>query len=196
MPKKKSIRRVAQHFQAAIDEILGFVAAAETGLSKAHVSRVYDAAAIALYRDFEEFVLGVLVGAINNDTKTVSSTLGVRFPKHLTDEVCRYLITGPSYFDFKGRDGLLKRTQQYVPKGHFFHQVLKKPIYKPTLERLCALRNLAAHGSPQSRRTVLEAIGQARIGSAGSWLKAQGRLEEIAKGLKALAAEVGNEAPY
>lgn len=119
MPRKKSIKKAAQDFEASVAETSSFVTAACHGISDAHVSRVHDAAIIARYRDFEELVLEVLAGAINNDTDTASSALGLELPKHLTDEVCRYFITGPSYFDFKGRDGLIKRSKQYVPADHY-----------------------------------------------------------------------------
>lgn len=128
MPKKKSIKKSAVTFIETVDENLSFVK--EVGaadLKKAHVSRLYDSGIISLYRDFESLVLDVLSGAINNDTSTVSETLGIDFPKHLKEEVCRYLVTGPSYFDFKGRNGLIRRVKQYVPSDHFLVSILKNP---------------------------------------------------------------------
>ena len=58
--------------------------------------------------EFEQLMLFAIVCAINNDTKTISDSTGVEFPKHLTDEVCEYLVLGGRYFDFKGRDGLIR----------------------------------------------------------------------------------------
>jgi len=196
VPRKKSIRRAAQAFVDEVDETKAFVTDAAACLTDAQVSRVYDSAIITLYRDFENLVLEVLVGAVNNDTTTISLALGVNFPKHLTDEVCRYLITGPSYFDFRGRDGLIKRVRQYVPDGHYLLEILKGSKYKDAVERLCALRNLAAHASPQSRKAALLAVGQKRIGTAGSWLKRQGRFSAIADSLSDLARDVATRAPY
>jgi hypothetical protein len=186
LPKKKSIKLAAQNFIAAAAETEAYVAAARQQLSDAQVSRVYDGAVISLYRDFENLILEVLVGAIN----------GVSFPRHLTDAVCRYMITGPSYFDFKGRDGLIKRVKQYVPANHYLLPVLRDQKYKVPLERLCTLRNLAAHGSPQSKKAALEAVGQKRIGSAGSWLKCQGRFSLLIGKLRQLAQDIDAVAPY
>lgn len=151
---------------------------------------------ISLYRDFENLILEVLVGAINNNTKTIRATLGIDFPKHLTDDICRYIITGPSYFDFKGRDGLIKRVKQYVPTNHYLVAILKAPKYKTSIERLCALRNYSAHASGQSRKAALLSVGQERIGSAGSWLKRQGRFSAIVAKLTDLANEIKDQAPY
>ena len=157
----------------------------------------YDLFCLFLFKVFfENLILEVLVGAINNDTTTISDTLGVSFPRHLTDAVCRYMITGPSYFDFKGRDGLIKRVKQYVPANHYLLPVLRDQKYKVPLERLCTLRNLAAHGSPQSKKAALEAVGQKRIGSAGSWLKCQGRFSLLIGKLRQLAQDIDAVAPY
>lgn len=195
MPRKKSIKKAAQVFKAAAAETDAYVKAVGQ-LSDAQISRVHDGAVIALYRDFENLVLEALVGAINNNTRTVSAKLGVVFPKHLTDEVCRYIITGSGYFDFKGRGGLLDRVQKYVPRTHYLYEVLSDQRYKDCLECLCALRNLAAHGSPQSKKAALKAISQTRVGSAGSWLKCQGRFPNMVQNLTNLADELEQRAPY
>lgn len=36
----------------------------------------------------------IRTGVINDDTTTISEVSGVDFPKHLTDEVCEYLVLG------------------------------------------------------------------------------------------------------
>ena len=141
-------------------------------------------------------MLAAIVGAINNSTATISSTTGVEFPKHLTDEVCEYLVLGGSYFDFKGRDGLIKTLKKFVPDNHYLITIIKKEKYKQILEQLSALRNYAAHESAKSKRSVLNAIGQERVGSAGSWLKVKGRYGAISDKLKELASEVEIAAPY
>ena len=73
-------------------------------------------------------MLDTLVGALNNDTSTLSTRTGFSFPKHLTDEVCRFLVTGRGYFDFKGRDGLIKTLKQYLPDDHYLVEVVSKPF--------------------------------------------------------------------
>ena len=196
MPRKKSAARAAKQFVGRVTDTLNFVSAVEVDQSQGHVSRIYDSAVIALYRDFEDLVLDVLVAAINNDTTTISTTLGVKFPRHMTDEVCYYLVTGPSYFDFKGRSGLIRRVKQYVPENHYLVDVLKDQKYRQAIDRLCALRNYAAHDSPQSKKAALEVTGQARMRSAGAWLKVGSRLSDIAIKLQGLAKSLEDRAPY
>lgn len=196
MPRKKSVKHSARLFRDAADGISDFLNTVSVGQSDSHVSWLYNYGIIRLYREFESLVLDALVGAINNDTATVSATTGVDFPKHLTDEVCEFLITGSGYFDFKGRSGLIKTLKDFVPANHYLVTIVKKPAYTDALERLSALRNFAAHESAPSKRSALAAIGGQRINSSGAWLKCGDRFGTIVDRLKVLATEIQNAAPY
>ncbi len=196
MPRKKSIKKAAKSFNERADSILVFVSAVPTTMTDDQKSWVYDYAIIRLYREFESLVLEALVGAINNDTKTISSRVGIEFPKHLTDELCQFLIVGDGYFDFKGRDGLIGTVKRFVPDTHYFVDIVKQEKYKEALERLSALRNLAAHESFISKTRARKAIDGKRIASAGSWLKKKDRFRVILEQIKELAREIENKAPY
>ncbi len=196
MARRKSIKKVAQDFQSDADNVKTFAADARAKLSAQHTTWAYEYAIIRLYRDFEDLMLNALKGAINNDTSTLSSTINIEFPSSLSDAVCEYIITGGGYFDFKGRDGLIKTLKSFVPDTHYLVDIVKKTKYKDALERLSALRNYAAHDSEVSSTKAKAAVNQNRIGGAGAWLKSQNRLEDIADRLKELAAEIENAAPY
>ena len=114
MPKKKSGKRAAKEFEARLDEIEDFLADINAAnLAAASVSRCYESAVIRTAIAFEKLMLSCLVTAINNDTSMLSQTTGIQFPKHLTDEVCEFLVVGDGYFDFRGWDGLLKVSKQF-----------------------------------------------------------------------------------
>jgi hypothetical protein len=197
MPRKKSIRKSAQQFVVLVDGIEAFLTAATVpSLAADHVSWLYDHAIVRLYRYFESLVLEALVGAINNDTGTISARVGIRFPKHLSDEVCAYLLVGDGYFDFRGRDGLIKELKRYVPDPHYLVTIVKQAKYKDSLEQLSALRNLAAHDSSVAKARALDATGAQRLRCAGAWLKAQGRFSNLCAKLKDLAGEIEAAAPY
>ena len=195
MPKKKSIKLSANQFKKAANEILNFVEKTG-GLKDEYHSWCVDYAIIRLYREFETLMLDALAGAINNDAKTISATVGVNFPKHMSLDVCRYLVIGTGYFDFKGRDGLIRIAKEYVPDGHYLVSIIKDQKYKDALEQLSTLRNLAAHDSPRARHAAIKAIGGDKIGSAGSWLKKQDRFKTLCDSLKALSDDVEAKAPY
>lgn len=196
LARRKSIKKVAQQFQVKADSVVEFAIASHMHLTDQHVTWAHEYAIIRLYRDFEELMLNALKGAINNDTTTLSSTVKIDFPKSLSDAICEYIITGGGYFDFRGRDGLIKTLKKFVPGNHYLVRTVKKQKYKDALERLSSLRNYAAHDSEISRTNAKKSVGQNRIGPAGAWLKSQGRLKLIVERLKELASEIEKQAPY
>lgn len=196
MSSKKSVKRSANDFKKRANAIGSFIASAKRTMTDQHQSWVYEYGIVRLYREFETMMLGALVGAINHDTKTISERTGILFPKHLNDDVCEYLIVGGGYFEFKGRDGLIKTLRDHVPAKHYLVRIIRKEKYKKTLEQLCALRNLAAHNSKIAKTRAKEVVGQKRMPEAGVWLKKQQRLEKMISLLKKLAGEIGVNAPY
>jgi hypothetical protein len=160
------------------------------------VSWAYEAALLKTYVAFEHLMLDCIVTAINNDTSTISARTGIVFPKHLTDKVCEYLITGGGFFDFKGRDGLIRTIKGYVSDDHWLLEAVKQTQHTKPLNRMIALRNFAAHESPASERKARDAIEQQNISSAGSWIKRQGRFSDMTTALAKLADEIATKAPY
>ena len=199
MPKKKSVKKSAQEFLIALEEISNFsMEVSEHKLSKKSESWCYDLLIIRLYREFERFMLNCLVAAINNDTSILSQKRGFDFPKHLTDEVCEYIITGGGFFDFRGRDGLISTLKKFLPEEHYLLQAIKRDEYRRSLEKLSALRNFAAHESPPSKKAALKAVELEKIGSAGSYLKSNGgaRFGMIVSDLECLASRISQHAPF
>lgn len=196
MPRKTSVKLASCSFRTAADSITTFISEVSPSQSDEHISWLHNYAIIRLSREFEGLMLSTLIGAINNDTATLEETTGIEFPKHLTDEICEFLITGTGYFDFKGRSGLIKTIKSFVPDDHYLHTTIKKAAYRSALDRLSALRNFAAHESYPSKRAALEAIDGERISSSGAWLKRQERFDSLVTSLKALATEIENAAPF
>ena len=145
--RKKSIKHATGDFSEAVNEILKFTRLVK-GISDKHESWCFGLAIIHLYREFENLILNCLVALINNDSSTFSERTGRQFPKHMNVEVCEYLICGDGYFDFRGRDGLIKEIGKFVPSAnhtrdncdHWFLAIVKKSQYKDSLNRLIALR--------------------------------------------------------
>ncbi|MHB1022259.1 MAG: hypothetical protein ACYC46_08630 [Acidobacteriaceae bacterium] len=196
MARKKSVKLAARNFLTASNSIAGFTSQTAPPLSDQYQSWIYDYSVIRLYREFERLMLSALTGAINNDTTTLANRIGISFPKHLTYEVCEFLITGNGYFDFKGRDGLIKTVKEFVPEDHYLVTVVKKQAYKKALNRLSALRNFAAHESGPSKRAALVALECKNLSSSGSWLKKQKRFQELVASLQELAKEINLAAPF
>ena len=195
--RKKSGQKASAAFEKQAVEIEKFLAQKKlVSFSDAHITWAYDYAIIRLYREFEKMILNCLVAAINNDTEQLSQTTGIEFPKHLTDEVCEYIIVGEGYFDFRGRDGLIRTLRRYLPADHYLVAIVKKEIYKEALGQLSALRNFAVHDSDTSKKSALKAIGGQRMASSGAWLKNRNRFKKISNKLKRLANEINQESPF
>jgi len=196
MPKKKSVRLAAKTFSRVVNDLWAFLQRQEDVEFNSYLDWIYEYAIIRLYRGFEILILEALVGAINNDSKTVSSRTGIQFPKHMTDEVCRYLIVGDGYFDFRGREGLIRTIKGFVPDSHYLLAAVKNEKYRAPIDRLIALRNWSAHGSAASKRRMKEALGSKKVKSAGAWLRRQGRFKDIASALFEFATSLELSAPY
>ncbi len=201
--KKKSIKLAAENFVENTDEIRKFTKRAEAHLTREDQYWCYDLAIIRLYREFEDFMLNCLIALINSDPTAFKEELKERdFPDHMNVAVCEYLICGDTYFDFKGRSGLIEEIKTFVDKEHWLPKIVGHEDYKDALDRMCALRNFATHNSIVSKRRALKAItpekeiSRKKMLSSGAWLSSQGRFNKICKELKGLAEEIKAEAPY
>ena len=68
MPRKKSIKKAAQSFVAAADEILSFTSRLAPNATASDLSWIHDYAIIRLYREFESLALAVHVRTGGNST--------------------------------------------------------------------------------------------------------------------------------
>ena len=201
---KKDLRKPAQDFKKSVKEIEDFVKRCqEAGLTDRYVSWSFDLAIIRLYREFENLILNYLVGLINNDSSTFSEHKGFKFPKHMNVEVCKYLVCGDSYFDFKGRGGLIEKIKKFVPHDHWLLAIVKrKADYEDVLNKLSGLRNFAAHNSSVSKEAALKCTKRQKMASSGAWLKGkepgcpETRFAKICESLKKMAQEIEENAPY
>lgn len=156
MARKKSVKIPCDTFNAELDEIEDFIDSVSFSSSQdLYTSWTYEAAIIRVYRSFELLMLEVLVAAVNRDPSEFSNNVGVDFPGNITDEVSQYLITNGGYFDFKGRSNLIDKFRKYVGVGHVYTTIVSDLQYMDALDKL-TLRNYAAHGSHQSKRSGFE----------------------------------------
>lgn len=197
MPKKKSVRLVATKFTEEADSILAYQEALRAlPLGQKHVCWGYEYAVIRPYRSLEALLLGTLIGAINNDTRVVARQTAIAFPPRMNDDACEFLITGGGYCDFKSREHLIKQIRRFLPDTHYLLRIVKDQQYQDSLERVAALRNLAAHNSSKAKAAAKKALNVKRLASSGSWLKKGNRLQYLVGRLKALASDIQTNAPY
>jgi hypothetical protein len=198
MARKKSGKKAAREFSVTLVRLEQFLDSVDAaGLADQDVTWAYEGALIKIYVAFEQLMLACLVVAINNDSSTLSATVGIKFPAHLDEKVCEHLVTKGGFFNFSGgRSGLIKKINEFVPPNHWLVIAIKNSRYLKPLDTLIALRNFAAHESKISKKRALDAVGQERMSSAGAWLKIDHRARKLIKVLSELGDGLEAAAPY
>lgn len=186
--RKNSIQKSAEAFVVEVEYIESFLSRMkELVEEKWDLTWIYDLAVIRLYRSFEDLIFNTLILCLNRDSATLSERKGITFPRHLSVPVCGYIIMGDGYFDFRGRDGLIKTIGGFAPREHCFLEIVKDSSYKDAIERMVALRNFAAHDSNVSKKNALAAIPGSNLSSSGAWLKVNARFSDLSGPLKTMA---------
>lgn len=156
----------------------------------AYLEYSYEHAIIMLYKAFENFNLRVIISCLNHDHSHVEQQFGINLGSHINDDVCEFLVTKGGFFDFKGRDGLIRIYRDLISGSHVVSKILKKDVYRKTINQLCAIRNYSAHNSKKSKETAKKEFEVTRISNAGKCLKQNKRFENIMAGLIALANDI------
>ncbi|WP_327320441.1 hypothetical protein [Streptomyces sp. NBC_01235] len=73
---------------------------------------------------------------------------------------------------------------------------MKGPQHRDPINLLVTLRNFAAHESPKSKAAALKQTGGKNLGSAGSWVKPQRRVEFLLVNLEKVVGKIQAAAPY
>lgn len=190
--KTVSLQKVCDEFIQNMAEIRGYVSRCDTVFSgeEKYLSFCYENAIIMLYKAFEKFILRTMISCLNHDHSHFEQKYGIKLGNHINDDVCEFLITKGGYFDFKGRGGLNKILNATIGASHNVGKVIKNNKYGNTIDRLCAVRNYAAHNSIQAKKAAKDAYGLKSISSPGSFLKKQNRLVSLISELTELANDV------
>lgn len=173
MPRTMSVLLAASAFLSETREILQSVSrsravAVRSGLGGSFEKSFYDYGIIRLHAAFESFVLKALVGVINQRPNALTGKTGVSFPLNMWKAACEFLVTGGGYFDIRGRDGLIRTLKQLLLDDHYLVEIAADQDYREAIERLWALRDLAAHKSACSKAAALRAVQAKNMPSAGA----------------------------
>ena len=208
MPKKSSIRDPMSAFSNEARRLIALASLpAGRGMTREDVG---DYCAIGLWRAFEAALAEALAASLNHDTSALSEKSGVRFPRHLGADVCRYLVAGDGHLNFRGNnyDGIMGVLRRFLSEKSALLSIFSKADaeVRAAINLAGALRNEAAHRSADSRRRARRTAAEyfrakklpppQRMAAAGKWVTAQGRFEEIAQTLLSVMDDVGKDAPF
>jgi len=182
MAKKMDPEKAQEALLVEIGRVFRFAEEVKAGLPD-QIEHAYEFVAICVHRAVEQFVFGLVLASVNRDaTQIALADAGIRFPKHMTVEACEFvLLRGKDYFDLKNSQTLAEFCARFLPEKHTLNStILTRPDVRAAVDRLCALRNLAAHReSETAKRRAKKALGMRRLGSAGEYLSRNGKLARL-----------------
>lgn len=193
--RKIDFQKSTADFKKQVTDLKSFLSESKIAFSgnknrDSYISNCYEYGIISLYKIFETFIYRTIVGCINHDSSHVSETYNLNFGKHISDEMCDFILTKGKYFNFSGRSDLISICKKHIGDTYGVVDILKNRNYESALDELIAFRNFAAHSSKQAKTKAKEVIKGQRIPSIGSYLKKQARLEKIADALCNLSDDV------
>jgi len=115
--------------------------------------QIHEAFVLKIYVAWEVLVENLLVECLSCDPSKYADYKGIKLAKRLTKNVCRGLISGLGYFDFKDIGDLKgKANNILIPKFNPFTKIPRDAGNK--IDEFCVIRNYLAHYSDKSRQSL------------------------------------------
>lgn len=106
MANEVSLKKISKKFISEIKEIQNFLDQSILHNNKIHIVYCYDYAVIKVFKEFEEFLLKIIIGIINQNAYYIASNNGLKGKKSIKKKDAKVSFLGNSYFSFKGNQGL------------------------------------------------------------------------------------------
>lgn len=115
--------------------------------------QIHEAFVLKIYVAWEVLVENIFVDCLSRDPSKYAEQKGLVLPQKLTKSICRGLISGLGYFDFKDTGDLKGKAKKVlVPKYNPFKMIPSDEGKK--IDEFCAIRNYLAHYSDSSRQSL------------------------------------------
>ena len=109
---------------------------------------------LKIYVTWEVLVENLFVECLSWDTSKYAAHKGIRLAQRQTKGVCRGLISGLGYFDFKDTGDLKGKAKRVlVLKYNPFKMIPSDEAKK--IDEFCVIRNYLAHYSDSSRQSLM-----------------------------------------
>lgn len=115
---------------------------------------VIEAFVIKICSNWEMFVDKLLIDCLNKDTSNYSNYTGFKLSKHLSKDICRGLVLGIGYTDFKSVGNLKRQAKRTLTdKYNPFKEI---PSNKEKIvDEFYSIRNYLTHYSEFSKRSLM-----------------------------------------
>ena len=113
---------------------------------------IHEAFVLKIYVAWEVLVENLLVECLSSDPSKYADYKAIKLPKKLTKDICRGLISGLGYFDFRDTGDLKgKANDILVSKYNPFDSVLPDKA----IDEFYIIRNYLAHYSDSSKKSLM-----------------------------------------
>lgn len=115
--------------------------------------QIHEAFVLKIYVAWEVLVENLFVECLSRDPSKYAAYKAIKLPQRLTRDVCRGLISGLGYFDFRNTADLKgKANNILVPRLNPFAEIPRDAGNK--IDEFCVIRNYLAHYSDASKRSL------------------------------------------
>ena len=116
--------------------------------------QIHEAFVLKICAIWEILVEDVLVECLRCDTSSYSKTKGITLPKKLTKNLCKGLVSGLGYFDFRDMGDLRGKAKKILADNYNpFKEILPREIKK--INEFYIMRNYIAHRSNTSKQALM-----------------------------------------
>lgn len=114
--------------------------------------QIHEAFVLKIYVAWEVLVENLLVECLSSDPSKYADYKAIKLPKRLTKDICRGLISGLGYFDFRDTGDLKgKANNILVLKFNPFDSILPDSA----IDEFYVIRNYLAHYSDSSKQSLI-----------------------------------------
>ncbi len=115
--------------------------------------QIHEAFVLKIYVAWEVLVENLFVQCLSRDPSKYAEYKAIKLPQKLTRDVCRGLISGLGYFDFRDTADLKGKANNILaPRLNPFAEIPRDAGNK--IDEFCVIRNYLAHYSDSSRQSL------------------------------------------
>ena len=125
-----------------------------TDILPSEKKQIHEAFVLKIYVAWEVLVENLFIECLSCDPSEYAKFKTIKLPKRLTKDVCRGLISGLGYFDFKDTGDLKGKAKRVlVPKYNPFKMI---PLDEgKMIDEFCVIRNYLSHYSDSSKQSLM-----------------------------------------
>ncbi|MCJ7492062.1 MAG: hypothetical protein MUP15_07930 [Dehalococcoidia bacterium] len=156
--KKTSLQQTFDQFEELLDwyvDFIGRIIRAQRVVGRvADKKELLQALALRLVSLWETYVEELLVDCLNRDCTQYGKYMGLRLSKDAPRDVCRAMLTGLGYLDFRSTADLQRKARNVLVQRYNPFKAIPKPA-RVKIDEFLHVRNYIAHQSMAAKRALM-----------------------------------------